>query len=279
MSTFIPKQVAAFSVSAMPSTSQMAAKSTEQSQVAEITQKRPTRKSMIPSIGKLKVSSPRRSKAAITFQLNSPSTSQSNAKPPRKSLSRLTRKSMASTATATTENSKNATNSKLFLKPPEIFQCNVCKKTFRLQTSLKSHQKTHVNANMCKYCDRKFALETALDAHLQQNCTKIPFTERKKMLRKTGRPRLASEARVSRNSDDSDAGRVSEERKYAMDISNSSDRSTSKKAHYGVYRTPSKPIVCNVCKIVLPDIISFTSHVETHSRNNAKKIEFTADDE
>lgn len=271
MTTFIPQHSTA---SSGPSTSQMAAKSTEQ------TNKRQLRKSMIPSIGKLKVSSPRRSKAAITFQLNSPSTSRSKNKSPRKSLSmRTTRKSMALTATTTSESSKNPTKYKQFLKPPEILQCNVCKKTFRLQTSLISHQKTHINVNMCKYCDRKFAIKTALDAHLQNNCTKISFTERKKIQRKTDRGRLPTESRAYQNSDESDALVVTDEPKHSKYVSNSSDRSNSKKAHYGVYRTPSKPIVCNVCKILLPDIISFTSHVETHSRKNAKKIEFTTDDD
>lgn len=219
--------------------------------------KSPKRKSFLPVIEKFKKSPSKLSKVPTpTLKINHP-----KLKSPRRSLSK--RKSISLQSCA----AKNSTASIQFLQPSLIHKCNICQKTFRLRTTLISHQKSHQeNTNKCQFCDKKFAIKSALETHLKDNCKKISFTERKKLLNNSINRPLKSHA-----SNNSPLNSVTS--KSSLDVSSSSDRSMRNTAHYGVYRTPSKPITCNICKINLPDILKFTSHVEMHSKNG-KKIEF-----
>ncbi len=67
-------------------------------------------------------------------------------------------------------------------KPTDKFRCKSCEMTFFYKTSLAAHEKNHAITNTCKHCNRNFAIATALSKHLRENCTKIPTTERKKLL-------------------------------------------------------------------------------------------------
>lgn len=75
-------------------------------------------------------------------------------------------------------------STKSFTEPKDKFQCNFtgCDMTFFYKTSLATHQKSHETINTCRYCQRSFALSAALSKHLRENCTKIPISERKKLL-------------------------------------------------------------------------------------------------
>lgn len=217
-----------------------------------------SRKSCLPISDKLKKSPAKISKVSTpTLKINN---TRSKIKSPRKSLSN--RRSISTAA-----NSKRSSTQ--FLQPSLslINKCNICQKSFRLRTTLISHKKSHEqDANKCQFCDKKFAIKSALETHLTDNCGKISYTERKKLLNNSKNGSLKSQ---SSNNSRPNSGTS----KSVLDVSSSPDRSMRNTAHFGVYRTPSKPITCNICKISLPDILAFTSHVAMHS-NNGKKIEF-----
>lgn len=65
---------------------------------------------------------------------------------------------------------------------PEPHTCDICKKSFPLQSTLNVHKNTHKIE--CKYCDRKFNKPVALSNHLKENCQKIPSVIRRNILAK-----------------------------------------------------------------------------------------------
>lgn len=73
------------------------------------------------------------------------------------------------------------------LAQPEqkIFKCPSagCLETFNTAKSLQVHQRRHKPSSYkCSWCIKKFQVAVALQNHLAENCTKIPFKERRKVL-------------------------------------------------------------------------------------------------
>ena len=162
----------------------------------------------------------------------------------------------------------STTNKIIFNKPKNSFKCNSCDKTFLLKSNLMKHEKCHEtsNGNNCKYCDKTFTLKTALDNHLLKYCTKIPTADRRKLLenpnklRKTNSSTVTNQPLKSSDSSSSSFNDSTSSNGYAK-----APQSATKKAHSGISRTPHKTIRCHTCGIQFPDILSFTTHAETHS--------------
>lgn len=201
----------------------------------------------------------------------------------------------STTSTTKTINNKPSTQTKITTK---AIDCDICKKSFRLTSSLLAHQKTHLvqtanNGFKCKYCDKTFVVKNAYDTHLIKYCLKIPDLEKKKLflppppMPSTSENILQSRKRTSNVFKISSVAKVintTNHKSFSSTSSLSSDdeshrgnpgmgppslKSSAKKldtlAHSGIYRTPSKKIHCYTCKLTFPDVLSFTNHTEMHS--------------
>ncbi|XP_070495688.1 uncharacterized protein [Chironomus tepperi] len=94
----------------------------------------------------------------------------------------------------TTVQSKTTAQSKITAPKPVMHKCPTsgCLREFRTERLLEQHQKTHNPSTStsssshptfkCKWCDKLFELNNALTSHMIDKCTKISFTEKRKLL-------------------------------------------------------------------------------------------------
>lgn len=175
--------------------------------------------------------------------------------------------SVASSSTTTTTKSRltifkpsSATSSNdAEPEKPKVFNCDVCKKQFRLESLLVYHKKSHEKPeNQCKYCDRKFELEWALKNHMIENCAKIPLSDKNRM--------LADTTLVKKSSGSSTSVCSSTDSSISVDVISAMIGSRSmRNLHTGVYSVPKKILKCEKC-----DKMFFTIH-NLQDHNKEKK--------
>ena len=163
---------------------------------------------------------------------------------------------------------------KPLIKPiakPRIFKCTVagCYDEYPTLKALQDHQNAHKSLNVatssfvCKWCDKKFQIETALQTHLTEKCTRVPFNEKRKML--TQRDKKEVDRRRTTLFTIPVTKRKSPVRKGSKHAGkNNSNLSINKS---GIKITPRKTMKCHICQMLIPDALTFATHIVGHKRN------------
>lgn len=132
----------------------------------------------------------------------------------------------------------------------------------------------------CKYCDKKFAIIKALDDHLILKCTKIPPNEKKKLL---SQERAQREIEVIRKPHSATGNYYNVDMAEASCSSQGSAKvssmpppksaaprakSSAKKEHSGLTRTPTKLIPCKPCGLKFLNPADYSKHVTSIHMHN-----------
>lgn len=179
-----------------------------------------------------------------------------------------------------------------FLKPFNLvskpFHCALCNKFFRTEIQFKTHnnnfhkipfnsKKIGTSALLsplkCKYCDRSFDIQFAYDKHLEENCKKIPPTERKRLLAEKANKKMVGrtagnetlfKTHFQKSKSDKLSNRLSSMNFLDVDFepetSNLFRLSSNNLGHSGIFRTPSKAIVCKICGKQFFNCVEFAEH-------------------
>ncbi|XP_026744087.1 zinc finger protein 11-like isoform X2 [Trichoplusia ni] len=119
--------------------------------------------------------------------------------------------------------------------------CEVCGKSFHLQSLLRFHQRVHSEPVKCPYCD-KMIKPTSLKRHLEQlhpdNCVKVP----------TGPSKPSIECEL--------CGHVVRKK---VDL----------EAHMNRYHFKIKPYVCHICSKDFCGRVRLKEHIATHTTDNS----------
>lgn len=136
----------------------------------------------------------------------------------------------------------------------------------------------------CKYCDRKFEKKFALDNHLQQNCSKIPPNDRRKMFSggsDTNIKSTKSNGKVDSTTNFNKFLNRSERlNRLLTDLNNDANaniddynnkfdsrkKSIKSIGHTGLFRTPSKAVKCKICKMAFMDCVEYAEHTLMHNK-------------
>lgn len=166
--------------------------------------------------------------------------------------------------------------------------CLQCPKEFRVQSIYESHKISHQlninNENKCKFCDKKFAKPKVLHTHLLENCLKISSLARKKLLTeqsantrksmstlKVPTLKINSHKPVSTltSSSMSSNESVSSNSGIQPDVESMPPPTSTivkkKMPHSGI-RTPTKLLICQLCKTSFNNVYDYTDHTLSHSQ-------------
>lgn len=136
----------------------------------------------------------------------------------------------------------------------------------------------------CKFCDRKFEKPFALENHLQMNCSKIPPSERRKIFSEnksnnqikatTSQGSTLNGKSVVKKSTIGMAFNSKRLTRLLTDLNSELQSNGSQSnddlpefkslGHTGIYRTPSKKLICKVCNKTFINCVKYADHCMQH---------------
>lgn len=156
---------------------------------------------------------------------------------------------------------KPPVQSKITAPKPVMHKCpnSGCLREFRTVKLLEQHQKTHNQGASsiasssshstfkCKWCDKLFELNNALTSHMIEKCTKISFTEKRKLLAQQDKANPAA----------NDNKRRTVFMAPSVPKKQPARRQTLNKS--GIMITPKKTLKCE-CGKKFTDVLEFANH-------------------
>lgn len=150
---------------------------------------------------------------------------------------------------------KSPKQSKAAVKP-KIHKCSAvdCAAEFTTLRALQDHMKSHKPASSsqlsfeCEYCDKKFQIQAAFFTHQSENCKKIPFNEKRKLISK-------------RDKNESDRRRTAVFLAPAPKTPAVKKQANESAKKSGIKITPKKSLKCHCCTLVFDNAVSLAQHI------------------